>query len=103
MSRLIDPNEDPRKKNVNKLGLNDKEQNVMNRLMDCLHAYLDLEYQHPSDMSEFIFAVHFIQGLLAARVVRRDYPEGWSNYSKDGKTYKEIINEEKTSSNNNNR
>ena len=87
--RIIDPREGPRNKKSNKLGLIDEEQKVMDKLMECYSSYLDLEYQHPDDLTEFGYAVHLIQGLLAMRVARRAYPNGWSDYG-NGETYRDL-------------
>jgi hypothetical protein len=70
-----------RVKNI--LGLDEKEMKVMNKLMECYKAWLDLKRDHPNELSEFGYAVHLIQDLLAMRVVRRIYPEGWPTYSEE--------------------
>lgn len=64
----------------NKLGLTKDEQLVSDKLMECMGAFMELEFQHPEDNREFCYAVHLIQGLLTMRVARRQYPDGWVTY-----------------------
>jgi len=58
-------------------GLTKLEQNAMDKLLECYGLYLQLKPQHPSEINDFVYAVHLIQGLLCKRIVRRLYPEGW--------------------------
>lgn len=58
-------------------GLNLLEQECMDKLIDSYHAFLKLERQHPEELKDFVTAMHRIQDLLAIRVVRRLYPDGW--------------------------
>ena len=61
-------------------GLTVEEQEVMDDILNTWDKYLKLEKQHPEEVKEFGYAVHLMQGLLAMRVVRRDYPDGWINF-----------------------
>ena len=45
--------------------------------MECYASFLKLERTHPSELSDFVYAVHLIQGLLCKRVIRRKYPQFW--------------------------
>ena len=61
----------------NELGLTEEEQKCMSSLGDCHNQFLKLERQHPDELRDFVDGIHKIQGILAMRVVRRVYPEGW--------------------------
>jgi len=61
-------------------GLTKKEQEVMDLLLKCYEKYLELKLQHPSELDDFVYAVHLIQGLISKRIVRRLYPKGWPSY-----------------------
>lgn len=65
---------------INYLGLTQKEQIVLDKLMESYAAFRDLPKEHPSEIEEFVFAVHLIQGLLTTRIARRHYPKGWPTY-----------------------
>ena len=65
---------------VNRLGLTEKEQKVMDKLLNSYTAFLALPKQHPDEISEFGYAVHLIQGLLTTRIARRNFPKGWPTY-----------------------
>ena len=58
-------------------GLTNEEGDVMDYLVGAYTAYDGLEVEHPSDPGEFVQAIHRAQDLLAVRVVRRAYPDGW--------------------------
>jgi hypothetical protein len=64
-------------------GLTDTEGEVMDALCEAYNAYLELDEQHPADHHEFEAAIHRLQDLLAVRIARRSYPEGWAVF-KDG-------------------
>ena len=65
------------KKNPIDNGLTEDEQKAMDKLLGCYDIYLKLKPQHPSEMGDFVYAVHLIQGLLCKRIVRRLYPKEW--------------------------
>jgi hypothetical protein len=52
----------------------------MDALTDAVEAYGELEQQHEDEPQEFIMAIHRLQDLLAVRLCRRLYPEGWVTY-----------------------
>ena len=64
-----------------KTGLTLLEQECMDGLMGSYRAFLKMERQHPDEMRDFIDAVHKSQDILAVRVVRRLYPEGWPTHT----------------------
>ncbi len=66
----------------NILGLTPGEQMVMDKLIECYAAFLKLDREHPDEMRDFVDGIHRIQGVLAMRIVRRCYPEGWPTYKK---------------------
>ena len=61
-------------------GLTMDEKGVMDSLMECYGRFLKLEREHPTELRDFVDAVHRIQDLLAVRIVRRVFPEGWSTH-----------------------
>jgi hypothetical protein len=61
-------------------GLTDEEGKVMDALSDAVEAYSELDVGHPDEPAEFISAIHRLQDLLAVRLCRRLYPEGWVTY-----------------------
>lgn len=58
-------------------GLTPDEKSVMGDLVSAWNKYIKLDKQHPNDCDEFAGAIHIAQGLLAIRIVRRQYPEYW--------------------------
>lgn len=61
-------------------GLTELEQRCMDGLMIAYASWLKLERQHPDEMRGFVDAIHRIQDLLAVRVIRRHYPNGWPTH-----------------------
>jgi hypothetical protein len=60
-------------------GLTDHEGEVMDALFDAFNSYVDLPVEHEDEPGEFRYHIHMLQGLLACRVARRAFPEGWTN------------------------
>jgi hypothetical protein len=59
-------------------GLTGQEGIVMDYLVAAVNAYSNLPPPtHPMELGEFIDGIHRCQDLLAIRVARRHYPEGW--------------------------
>ena len=58
-------------------GLTDEEGAVMDALIYAWNQFAQLEIQHPSDVPYFVDGIHKCQQLLALRVARREYPDGW--------------------------
>lgn len=61
-------------------GLTKAEDEVMDALCKAANAFASLPFQHPSDRSEFVSAIHQCQALLACRIARRAYPLGWTTH-----------------------
>jgi hypothetical protein len=69
----------------NKTGLTDKEQVIMDHLVAAFNEFSLCEKQHPDEYREFTDSIHRLQDILAVRVIRRVYPEGWPTYIKGQK------------------
>lgn len=61
-------------------GLPPEEQSIMDNLVSAWNKFIKLEKQHPCDINEFGDAIHRLQGLLAMRPLRRQYPDYWKSY-----------------------
>jgi hypothetical protein len=71
---------DPVPESKNRSGFTQSEQVVMDKLMECYQAFIDMDREHPDEMRDFVDGVHRIQGVLGMRVLRRMYPKGWPTY-----------------------
>jgi hypothetical protein len=58
-------------------GLTAEEGAVMDALVNAVNAFGALPRSHPSDLDEFCDGIHRCQAILALRIARRHYPEGW--------------------------
>lgn len=58
-------------------GLTAQEGAVMDGLLAAVDAFGKLDRQHPDEERDFVDGVHRCQYLLALRVARRAFPEGW--------------------------
>lgn len=58
-------------------GLTPKEQEVMDHLVEAIRGFTGLEIEHPHELDDFLQSIHRLQDLLAIRVARRMFPEGW--------------------------
>ena len=58
-------------------GLTQDEQVVMDNIIETYNAFCKLDRQHPNEGIDFTDAVHKMQSILALRIARRTYPEGW--------------------------
>jgi len=58
-------------------GLTDAEGRVADALANAANAYFALEIQHPDEPQDFANVIHRGQDMLAMRIARRHYPEGW--------------------------
>jgi hypothetical protein len=61
-------------------GLTDDEGIVLDHLVSAYEAFGRLEPQHPDEEAEFRGGIHRCQDLLAVRIARRAFPEGWPTY-----------------------
>jgi hypothetical protein len=62
-------------------GLTDAEGFVSDHLVEVVNSFARLPREHPQELTEFVDAVHRIQGLLVMRIARRHYPKGWPTYA----------------------
>lgn len=69
-------------------GLKPGEERCLQLLVECLQEFNRLDRQHPSEMEEFIGALHRLQDLVAVRAVRRSRPHYWPVYAKVGVKWK---------------
>jgi len=58
-------------------GLTPEEGAVMDALVEAANLFSKLPRQHPMEMDEFVEGIHRCQDLLAVRVCRANFPEGW--------------------------
>lgn len=49
----------------------------MDNLIAAFNKFSMLNRQHPDEMRDFVDGIHKCQDILAVRIVRRVYPEGW--------------------------
>lgn len=59
-------------------GLNKEEQVVMDHLVDAWNNFIKLNPLCDDEKRVFGDGIHKLQRLLAVRIVRRDYPKGWT-------------------------
>jgi hypothetical protein len=52
-----------------------EEQEVLDFIVDAHNNFIKLENTHPLETAEWVDAIHRLQHLLMARVLRRDYPD----------------------------
>jgi len=62
-------------------GLSETEQEVMDALLLAYNKFCSLDRQHPDEGRDFTDGIHRLQDILAVRIARREYPEGWPTYS----------------------
>jgi len=67
---------------MNKKSLTKEEDKIMDLIGDIWNGFNKLPIQHPDDLFEFKFGIHYLQGLLMQRVVRRDYPKEYFKINK---------------------
>lgn len=67
---------------MRKDGLTNQEGLVMDNLVDAWNEFINLEVQHPNERDYFADGIHMCQSVLMARILRRDYPEGYPIKSK---------------------
>ena len=57
----------------------DEEQRIMDMLVDAHNLFAEVKQTHPDDMREWVDGLHRMQSVLMQRVVRRDYPDYFTN------------------------
>lgn len=62
-------------------GLTEDEGIVMDNLVAAWNAFVELPLQHPSERRTFGALISRCQDLLAARIARRNFPDGWPTYN----------------------
>jgi len=55
------------------------EQHILNKLVDAHNAFTKLDVTHDSELKEWVISLHRLQHILMARIVRRDYPNTFTN------------------------
>ena len=63
-------------------GLTNSEGEIMDALVTAWNKFVGLERQHPNETEMFAEGIHQCQNLLAVRIARREFPEGWPTYGK---------------------
>ena len=66
-------------------GLTDSEGLVMDHLVSVYECYRAIgadELSHPDDLRKVVSAIHDIQDILACRIARRMFPNGWATINK---------------------
>ena len=58
-------------------GLTEEEGVAADALVAAWNAFAQLERDHPDELSDFRDAIHRAQYVIAARIARRHYPDGW--------------------------
>ena len=58
-------------------GLTQLEGEVMDALITAWNKFVGLQRQHPDEQRDFADGIHKCQDLLAVRIARREYPQGW--------------------------
>lgn len=74
--------QEPSIENINsRTGLTTEEQQCMDNIAEAFNIFSDLERQHPDELKDFRDSIHRMQDILAVRVARRNFPEGWPSYT----------------------
>lgn len=58
-------------------GLTDREGSIHDALRKAVDDFDMLDRQHPDELRDFVDGIHRCQQLLALRVCRRAFPDGW--------------------------
>lgn len=58
------------------------EDEVMDLLRKAHNKFVLMQKTHPSEMQDWVFFLHRLQGLMMERVARRDYPNEFNSISK---------------------
>lgn len=58
------------------------EKEIMDHIVSAHNKFCGLERTHSMEIQEWVDAIHRLQDLLGARVLRRDYPETFPTHSK---------------------
>lgn len=55
-------------------GFTEAEYKILQDIVSIQNQYISLDPTHPSDIYDWVNAIHILQGLIAQRATRRDYP-----------------------------
>lgn len=61
--------------------LTDSEREILDKLVDIHHLYLELPKEHPMHLSEWVHSLHHLQRLIMSRPTAR--VEGWIHNLED--------------------
>lgn len=56
-------------------GFTDKEEQIMNKLVEIVHLFSELPVQHQSDDLDFTTSIHNLQKIIGMRILRRELPD----------------------------
>lgn len=62
-------------------GFTEREQEIMNKIVEAHNMYVNLYHTHPSDLPEWVNSIHDLQKILGMRVLRRELPETFPSYN----------------------
>lgn len=65
--------------------MNEAEQEIMDLIVQAHTKFIKLDQTHPADMPEWVDGIHSLQGVIADRIVRRDYPDQFKSYPQEQK------------------
>lgn len=65
------------------MGITKEEKEILDGIVDVHNKYVKLESTHPSDMPDWVNAIHILQNLIGARILRREHPNIFATYKKD--------------------
>ena len=72
-------------------GLTDEEQAVMVNLKEAYEKFMQLSKEHPDELRDFVDGIHRCQDVMAVRVCRREFPEGWPTYDIKKRTEEYVL------------
>jgi hypothetical protein len=60
--------------------MTEDEKLIMEKIVEVYGLFVKMEQTHPSDIQEWVDAIHALQGIIGMRILRRDYPEIFATY-----------------------
>lgn len=69
-----------KREDLSKIGFSFDEQQLLRDLGKAHNAFCGLPVQHPSDIDEWVAALHDLQKLVMVRVARRMHPDLLTNH-----------------------
>ena len=55
--------------------MSEKEKEIMELLLKAHRKFVEIKQTHPSDMAVWVDGIHYCQGVIMQRIIRRDYPD----------------------------